>query len=551
MNGDDEKFDEKEFREKLGAAVESYDRQRAASLCAELIAHLRRRPDVYPLEEAQQTLQLLRKKRFFDLLQQTADAFVQSGQRAPRIRRLYAQSLLDQSNITAALNELKSLAADTTDNAKENAEACSLIGRAHKQLYVDAADPAPARNQENLALAVKAYDEVYERNRNLNLWPGINVVALLSRAARDGVTLPDFPQPREKAEELARAILAVVEELHDEQRADTWSLGTATEACVALNQPEQALMWLARYVRSEYADAFELAGTLRQFKEVWGLEPRSPIMSLLQAELLKRQGGSVPLDPNQVAEQCQRLPEVKEKLEKVFGEDSFVSLLWYQKGLECCRSVAQVTTKSRRGVGTGFLVRGEDVYEPWGVEPILVTNAHVISPDPKVKGALRPDDARVFFESISAAEGQEVVCQIEQILWTSPPEEYDTTIARLNGPMSDLAPCELTPYLPLKDDNQRVYIIGHPAGGHLAFSMQDNLLLDYDERLIHYRTPTEGGSSGSPVFNQEWDLIGLHHKGGILAKLNGQMGTYEANEGIWIQAVKTAVRAKLDVPKPG
>lgn len=549
MNGDEGKFDEAGFREKLGAAVESYDRRRAASLCAELIAHLRRRLDIYPREEAQQTLQLLRKKRFFDLLQQTADAFIQSGQRAPRIRRLYAQSLLDQSHMTAALNELKSLAADTTDDARENAEACSLIGRAYKQLYVDAADPALARNRENLALAVKAYNDVYQRNRNLHLWQGINVVALLCRAARDGVTLPDFPQPLEKAGESARAIQAAVKELDDDQRADTWSLGTVAEACVALNQPDQALVWLARYVRSEYADAFELASTLRQFKEVWGLEPTSPILSLLQAELLRRQGGSVPVDLGRLTEQSQRLPEVKEALEKVFGEDSFVSLLWYQKGLERCRGVAQLTTKSRRGVGTGFLVRGEDVYDSWGAEPILITNAHVLSPDQRVRGALRPDDARVFFESLSAAGGQEVVCQIEQVLWTSPPEEYDTTIARLSGPMSNTAMCELTPYLPLKDDNQRVYIIGHPAGGHLSFSMQDNLLLDYDERLIHYRTPTEGGSSGSPVFNQEWDLIGLHHKGGTLAKLNGQMGNYEANEGVWIQAVKTAVRTDLDVPK--
>jgi V8-like Glu-specific endopeptidase len=68
--------------------------------------------------------------------------------------------------------------------------------------------------------------------------------------------------------------------------------------------------------------------------------------------------------------------------------------------------------------------------------------------------------------------------------------------------------------------------------------MQDNLLLDYQDPRIHYRTPTEGGSSGSPVFNQQWELVGLHHKGQKdMKKLNNKGGVYDANEGIWIQTI--------------
>jgi V8-like Glu-specific endopeptidase len=105
---------------------------------------------------------------------------------------------------------------------------------------------------------------------------------------------------------------------------------------------------------------------------------------------------------------------------------------------------------------------------------------------------------------------------------------------------SDLG--EVTDRLPLRDQKQRVFVIGHPSGGSLSFSMQDNLLLDYEDPRLHYRAPTEGGSSGSPVYNGQWKLIGLHHAGDeTMRRLNGAEGTYAANEGIWIASIRRAL----------
>ena len=106
-----------------------------------------------------------------------------------------------------------------------------------------------------------------------------------------------------------------------------------------------------------------------------------------------------------------------------------------------------------------------------------------------------------------------------------------------------------------------VFVIGHPGGNQISFSFNDNELLDYDKSLndgaddtspvkIHYRAPTEGGSSGSPVFDYQWRGIGIHHSGGrSMKKLNGKPGFYSANEGIWLESICRAVNEKLGVDK--
>jgi V8-like Glu-specific endopeptidase len=59
-----------------------------------------------------------------------------------------------------------------------------------------------------------------------------------------------------------------------------------------------------------------------------------------------------------------------------------------------------------------------------------------------------------------------------------------------------------------------VYIIQHPNGGVKKVGMVHNIVVNVTDDVIQYRTDTESGSSGSPVFNEQWQVVGLHHRWG-------------------------------------
>ncbi len=540
-------WDAREFTRKLKERLDRFDKPAAAGLCEELVGHLLETEDDYPAREAERVLQALRNKRMFSAMETVGDALIQTGRASTKARRQYAQALIERGNLTAALAVLGELTLLTETDPVENAEARGLVGRVHKQFYVNTSKPSLQRNREHLRRAIAAYFDAYRTAPAERLWHGINVVALVRRAERDGISTTAFPD----ATQLAEAILSAIDEKDTDQRADMWDFGTAMEACVALGRSRDAVKWLDRYVADPDSDAFELGNTLRQLTEVWGLNPQTEpgnlLLPILHAKLLEREGGKVEIGPQDL--QVERRAGAKIEYEKVFGADSFQSYKWYATGLQRCQLVARIGLDSAKGYGTGFLVKGSDVSPAYGDEPLLLTNAHVVSNDPEVRkahAALVPEEAVIMFEALGPEE-----YRVAELLWTSPPEQLDATLLRienveaLQAKVNEIPVMKLAKTLPIVEETTRVYVIGHPLGGTLSFSLQDNLLLDHEDPRIHYRTPTEGGSSGSPVFNRQWDLIGLHHAGSkTMPRLNGKSGTYAANEGIWLHAIIRAISQK-------
>lgn len=467
-------------------------------------------PGAFSDVQVRQVLGLLRHKRLFSDLEKTSSLFFQLGRTDPTIRRQSAQALLDQDRVSHAMAVLESLKKEAADHPKEGPEIRGLIGRAFKQQFVNEGD------RSKLPLAIAAYREDWQAKPHEHRWHGINLAALLSRAERDGID----PGCGDDGKAIATQILSDIKGLEE---PTLWDYGTAMEAAVALGDKEEALRWARSYATDSGADAFELGSTLRQMKEVWQLEGEElgkELIPVLEFELLQREGGSIQLS--------KQAPADRHGFEAVYGQEGLVRFQWFQTMDQRARGIARIENPaSGEGLGTGFLLPGSALCQSWPDDPVFITNSHVVSDNPADDPPLRPGEGVAEFTHLPSQPRR----HIGELLATSPRVELDFSVLKVE-PVEKAEPLGLTPYkpaVPEKDETQRIYVIGHPRGGDLQVSLYDNNLAEYEEPYVRYRSPTEGGSSGSPVFNRNWDTFAIHHRA---------LHDRQLNEGVLFDSIK-------------
>ena len=518
-------------------AADDFDWESVRTLATQYVAHLGDTERPASPSERNAVLEILRDHRRYDEVGDVVDALLSQGIDDAAVRRHYGQALVERGNPAAALLTFRAIAQDPGASHAERFEARGSVGRCNKELYLRTTDRA--RRAQFLHDSLAAYRESYEENPN-GYWSGINVVALLSRAEREGVALPWEGSPGD-AQKIARDVLDVVSE---ERLDDAWAQATAVEACVALGETQKATEHLEYFLTLAKPKAFTLNSLLRQLTEVWQLVPETApgttLLAQLRSELLRKSGGVVDVGPREVrTERLQKL--ATSGLEKVLGNDRYLTMTWYIKGLERCRAVARIETSNAAPVGTGFLVSGKSLH-PHLPDIVLMTNGHV------VPGQISAANAVVTFRGADAGGASVQTFRVVRQWWSDGPEagHLDTTLLELDSIPESVEPVPLAAGVP---DMQatvtpRAYVIGHPLGREQPqFSLQDNKLLAIAEKLLHYRSPTDPGSSGSPVFDEDWNLIGIHHAGrDEMPRLDGEPGVYGANEGIRLSAIIDELR---------
>jgi hypothetical protein len=210
----------------------------------------------------------------------------------------------------------------------------------------------------------------------------------------------------------------------------------------------------------------------------------------------------------------------EEFLEKIIGENTLRHISFLKRGLEVSRSVALIDY--REWTGTGFMVSPN----------LLITNNHVLPNKDVVLETVFRFNYQLTFDGVEE-KAREYRALSAGIFRTN--VELDYTIVELEGPVgNEWAIAPLLSALP--EEKSRVNIIQHPAGLPKQISFQNNFVEYADSTRIQYLTSTLGGSSGSPVFNDNWQVIAVHHAGGML--LEPRTGRrYFRNEGIAIGAI--------------
>jgi len=218
------------------------------------------------------------------------------------------------------------------------------------------------------------------------------------------------------------------------------------------------------------------------------------------------------------------------QLEKLMGDKStLMPIHFLEVGLERARSVVKVIQQG--GSGSGFLLPGN----------LLVTNHHVLASPEMAR------TATILCNYQRTRDGLDAETQSFPLAPDAPDgffhtsQPHDWTVVRVAGDANaHYGALTLRRKAMQKDDH--VNIIQHPGGGPKQIALYHNLVTFADDDVVQYLTDTLPGSSGSPVFDDDWDVVALHHSGGWLREPGVKQPLYR-NEGIAIDKVLDALEA--------
>ncbi len=205
-------------------------------------------------------------------------------------------------------------------------------------------------------------------------------------------------------------------------------------------------------------------------------------------------------------------------VEKIMGSQStLLPISFLEVGLQRAKSVGRISTP--QGLGTGFLL----------ADSLIVTNHHVLGSSEEAARS------SISFNFQTGLDGSMLRHQPLPLLPDSgfiTSVEHDLTIVKTEVGTNDLWGEIPILQFPFKS-TKRVNIIQHPGGGPKQIALYHNVVSYIDNDKVQYYTDTLPGSSGSPLFDDDWRLIGVHHAGGNIYSPQGKSWVYR-NEGITV-----------------
>ena len=248
---------------------------------------------------------------------------------------------------------------------------------------------------------------------------------------------------------------------------------------------------------------------------------------------------------------------INDLVERTVGRTrDLLSVEFFEMGLLAARCVGLVTTRGQAN-GTGFLV----------APGLMITNEHVL----RTAAEAGDSDLEMDFEENRFGDAKRTeIFRLRPETFFLADTALDFALVGVDLVSQNGTQLDSFSVLPLIGEEGKVRIgeavnvVQHPLGRVKQVAIRNNLLVDLPEGpYFHYEADTDKGSSGSPVFNDFWEVVALHHSGvprtdeqGRLVDATGQvLGAgdadrfeWVANEGVRVSRIVAAVGG-ADLPE--
>ncbi|PSB02774.1 effector-associated domain EAD1-containing protein [Merismopedia glauca] len=176
-------------------------------------------------------------------------------------------------------------------------------------------------------------------------------------------------------------------------------------------------------------------------------------------------------------------------------------MAFLKHGVDRAAGVCRIEIEARQAIGTGVLVK----------QDLLLTNYHVYE-----AAGLDASRLRLAFGSMTGMEENERIFQLADhpVVHYSPTNKFDYVLFRVEPRIwqaDAIRPVSYVQTSPPKGSS--VHVVQHPDGDAMKVAFGTNGVTGVyeEEGLIQYVSQTSNGSSGSPCFNDLWQLVALHH----------------------------------------